>query len=55
MLFPFLNQTLQSDPENKAPSVAEIRLDLSETEMETGSLSGSVTWLVEELNIEKSQ
>jgi hypothetical protein len=35
--------------------MAEIRLQLVETEYEAGNVSGSVAWLVEGLNIEKSQ
>jgi hypothetical protein len=35
--------------------MAEIRLQLAETEFEAGNNSGSVAWLVEGLNIEKAQ
>ena len=35
--------------------MADIRLQLAETESDTGNMSGSVTWLAEGLNIEKSQ
>ena len=35
--------------------MAEIRLQLAETEYEAGNVSGTVAWLVEGLNIEKSQ
>jgi hypothetical protein len=35
--------------------MAEIRLQLAETEFETGNNSGSVAWLAEGLNIEKAQ
>jgi hypothetical protein len=35
--------------------MADIRLELAEKQMGSGGLSGSVAWLVEGLNIEKSQ
>jgi hypothetical protein len=37
------------------PTLAEIRLKLSETEVRHGNLSGSVSTLTEGLAIEKSQ
>ena len=37
------------------PTLAEIRLKLSETEVQQGNLSGSVSALTEGLAIEKSQ
>ena len=37
------------------PTLAEIRLKLSETEMQQGNLSGTVSALTEGLTIEKSQ
>jgi len=35
--------------------MAEVRLQLAETESDAGSISGSVAWLAEGLDIEKSQ
>jgi hypothetical protein len=38
-----------------APTLAEIRLKMAETEVQQGNLSGSVSTLTEGLAIEKSQ
>ena len=40
---------------NSVPTLGEIRLRLSETEVQQGNLSGSVSVLTEALSIEKSQ
>jgi len=40
---------------NLVPTLAEIRLKLSETEVRQGNLSGAVSALTEALSIEKSQ
>ena len=37
------------------PTMAEIRLQLSENELDARNMLGSVAWLAEGLNIEKSQ
>ncbi|KAG1722519.1 hypothetical protein EDB19DRAFT_1645755, partial [Suillus lakei] len=39
----------------KAPTMAEIRLQLTENEMSTNGRSGSVAWLIEGINIENAQ
>ncbi|KAG1746056.1 uncharacterized protein EDB91DRAFT_1049697, partial [Suillus paluster] len=39
----------------KAPTMAEIRLRLTENEMSTNGRSGSVAWLIEGINIENAQ
>ena len=37
------------------PSIADIQLELAEKEVAAGNISGSVSWLMEGFNIEKSQ
>ncbi|KAG1721503.1 uncharacterized protein EDB91DRAFT_1026363, partial [Suillus paluster] len=39
----------------KAPSMAEIRLRLTENELSANGRTGSVAWLIEGINIENSQ
>ncbi|KAG0698587.1 hypothetical protein DFH29DRAFT_1002673 [Suillus ampliporus] len=40
---------------DQAPTMAEIRLQLTENEMSTNGRSGSVAWLIEGINIENAQ